>query len=169
MRFQLLNKESPEKIFIYVNNGSGAALPAGQPVAFDMDGTRDGRDVSPATTAAAAKASSLFAGVPPLVIADNTSGMVQVFGFTDNLIYAHMTRAASTDTWASYPALAVGDIMNIDTVGSGFVRSAAGAASAVLGAFVAAGTLASATTLASSIGSTALRLTTAISAFLRAM
>ena len=169
MRFQLLNKESPEKIFIYARNGSGGTLSAGRPTAFDMDGTRDGRDISSATTATATKATSLFAGVPPLDIADNDSGMIQVFGFTDNLMYAHMTRAASTDAWASYPALAVGDIMSIDTVGNGFNRATAGVASAFLGAFMAAQSLASATTLASTLGSAALTLTTQINAFLRAM
>lgn len=169
MRLQLLNRESAEKIFIYVRNGSGGTLSAGRPTAFDMDGTRDGRDVSSATTAAAAKATSLFAGVPPIDIADNDSGMVQVFGFIDNLMYAHVTRAASTDAWASYPALAVGDVMSIDTVGNGFNRSAAGAASAFLAGFVGAQTLASATTLASSIGGSELTLTTQINALLRAM
>ena len=169
MRYQLLNKESPEKIFIYVRNGSGGTLSAGRPTAFDMDGTRDGRDVSSSTTATGVKATTLFAGVPPLDIADNNSGMVQVFGYTDNLIYAHMTRAASTDAWASYGALAVGVRMSIDTVANAFQGTVAGAVSAFLANFAAAQTLVSATTLASSVGGTALALTTQIRAFLRAM
>lgn len=169
MRFGLLNKETPEKIFMYVRNGSGGTLSAGRPTAYDMDGTRDGRDISSATTATGVKATTLFSGVPPMDILDNNSGMVQVYGFTDNLMYAHMTRAASSDAWASYPDLAVGDKMSIDTVGNAFAGVAAGAASAFLANFIAGQTLASATTLASSVGGAALALTTQINAFIRAM
>lgn len=169
-KFQLLNKESPERFFFYVRNGeTSLALLAGEPVAYDMDGTRDGRDVSRANTAAAAKATTLFAGIPPLQIDANQSGMAQVYGFNDNLIYINQTRAASTDVWASYPAVAVGDKLRVETAGNGITRVAAGAASEFLAGIAAAQTVASATTLASSIGGTALRLTTAIKGFLRVM
>lgn len=168
-RFQILNKQSPEKFFIFSQNGEASAvLPAGEPVNFAMDGVNDGFDVELATTGAAVKSTTLFAGIPILEIASKGKGMIQVFGFNSALIYVHKTRAASTDTWASYPDLAIGDKLVVMTVASGFSGFAAGAASDFLAAFVACETKASATTLASSIGSL-LRLTSSIKAFVRAM
>ncbi|KKN05529.1 hypothetical protein LCGC14_1086370 [marine sediment metagenome] len=173
MRFPgLLNKDSPERFYAYVRNGeASAALSAGEPVCYDMDGTNDGLDVSKATTGAAAKCCTLFAGVLPVAIANGDSGMAQVFGYSSNLTFLHMTRAATTDIWASYVALAIGDKLEVETVGNAFSRKAAGAVSAYMPVAAAGETIASATTLVSSLaaGSGNLALTSAITAMIRAM
>jgi len=170
MQWQLLNKISPEKVFIFVGNAeASAALPAGEPICFVMNGTRDGFDVVKAVTGTATKATSLFAGVPIKEIASSGKGTTQVFGFIENLLYTQLSRAASTDSYASGVAVAIGELLQVSTAPNGFLRSGAGAVSAFLPFAVACETKASAASSASTTSDTSTRVTLSLKAFLRAV
>lgn len=163
----LLKKGNPEKVFIWVQ--ADAALAAKTPCAFVMDGTDDGLNCVVANTAGAAKATSLFAGIPNVAIALNAGGWSQVYGVIDDIILVRATRAASTDSYNSNIDIALGDLLNVNTAPSGMVYSAAGAASAALPYCVAAETLASAASSASTTSDSSTAVTTTLKAFLRAM
>jgi len=151
---------------------ASASIPAGSPACFVFNGTNDGVAVVLPSTGAAAKSQTLFSGVVPVAIAAGAVGDCIVFGFCNNLRLVRATRAASTDAWASTPALAIGDALVINTVYNAFSFGVAGASTAILADVVAGQSLASATTLASSSAGTAdtrLADTTALRAFVRAM
>lgn len=149
------------------NDESSSSITKGDAVCFIMDGTRDGKDVIKVTTGAAAKATTLLAGVALETATAGNKVRLAVRGVVQTLNLVLQTRAATTDSWASYPALAIGDVLGIDTVGGNPRRTAAGAASANLAAMVALQTLASATTQASTTSNTSLVSSTTIKAFLR--
>jgi hypothetical protein len=67
------------------------------------------------------------------------------YGFTDAIITLR-TRATSTDSWSSSPAIAVGDQLAPETVGNGLVRVGTLPSSAGNPVFVAAQSLATQTT-----------------------
>lgn len=154
---QLVGLTAPaERVLVRVRSAeSSATIPAGAPCCYVFNATNDGVDVVLPATGAAAKAYTLFAGVAPLAIAAGQQGDTIIFGFCQNLRLVRATRAASTDAWASTPAIAVGDNLLINTVHNAFSFSAAGASTALIAHGVAGATLASATTLASSSGGTA--------------
>ena len=165
----LSDAKSPHSVDIFVNNPGSAALPHGEPVNFIMNGTNDGRNVQNANSGGAAGAHTLFAGVVLEAIPANEGRRVRAAGFVNELLLLTATRAASTDSYASAAAVAIGDVLNIDTNGNGFSRSAAGAATADPGAFIAAQTLASVASAASTTSDTSTRRTSLIKAFIRAM
>jgi len=168
-RFGLLNKDKAEKFFVFVRNDEASAtISRGEPCCLIMDGTRDGFDVVSANSGAAAKATTLFAGIVAENMLAGKVGQAQVFGFVTAIKVVRQTRAASTDSWASFPAVAVGDVLNVETVANGASRSAAGGAGA-MGNIIAGETLASATTLASGASGAGLALTANIKGFVRAM
>lgn len=175
MRFpQLVGLTSPaETLAIRVRNAeSSATIPAGSPVCFVFNGTNDGVDVVLPATGGAARATSLFAGVTPLAVAAGALADTIVYGFVNNLRLVRATRAASTDAWASTPAIGVGDLLIPNTANNAFTFSATAAASAFLAGVIAGQTLASGTTLVSSsggIGDTRLADVVALRAFVRAM
>lgn len=149
------------------NDEASATISKGQPVCFNMDGSREGKDVVLPGSLAAATANGFFAGIALENIASQQSGKVQCRGVIQSVRVVLMTRAATTDGWASYPAYAVGDVLILNTVGNAMSRSTAGAATIVAPQCVAMQTLASATTQASTTSNTSLVSTTTIKAFLR--
>lgn len=144
----------------------------GGPVFYNMNGTRDGFDAVSAESIAAAK-QGFCAG---LAVIDTAPGKVResiIFGTCDYARVITATRGATTDPWGSYAAIAVGDILSIlSATGSvqGLTRAGAGSAG-VFPFFAAVGTLASATTQASSVGSAtfsgSLNSTSALKVFVR--
>jgi hypothetical protein len=126
----------------------------GSPVFFTMDGTRDGIDAVSAEGLAAAK-QGFFAGLSTIDIAPGKIRETIIFGTVEYARVVTATRAATTDVWASYAAIATGDILSVLTAtGSVQALTRAGAGSAgVFPMFAAVGTIASATTQASSVGS----------------
>lgn len=170
MRFGQLSKDRPEKVHVQVRNDEASlAIGVGEPCCLVMDGTRDGLDVVTATTGAGAKATTLLAGVANSSIAASERGMVQVYGVIDNLKLIRQTRAASTDSYQSFTAIAIGDKLQVQTVGNGFSRAGAGAASDHKGYAAAGATYASGASSASTTSDSSTEVTTAIKAFLRIM
>ena len=165
------NKASLSNDFVQIQNNGAAAIAQGAPAIYEMDGTDDGLSAENASDSTAGKASSFLAGVnpDPTAIAVGDYGRVQVRGFIDNLKLIRATRAASTDTYATLAAVAIGDELIVNTVGNGFSRDAAGAATAQLAAIVAVGTLASRASSASTTSDSGTEVTALIDAFLRIM
>jgi hypothetical protein len=77
MRFQRLNREDPEKIFIAVKNVSGATITAGYSAVWDISASVDGVRVTKPATATL----SLFAGIADDDIADSAFGLLQAYGY----------------------------------------------------------------------------------------
>ncbi len=166
----LLGRGTPETRAIVVTNGESAEITIGTPVCFAMDGTDNGSKVVLPSTGAAAKAHTLVAGIiseKNLPTKLPKSGLVQTYGYCPTTKLVRQTRAATTDSWASAVAVAIGDALVVDTVANALARTAAGAASAYLAAFVAAESLASAASSASSTSETRTAVTTSIKTFLR--
>lgn len=163
--------DKADTVVINVKNGETTAIEPGELVVFAMSGTDDGLLVKRPSSMAAATAHSFFAGiVKDRLPADGSKmGTAQIFGFCRRAKIVRMTRAASTDAWASYPAWAAGDRLIVNTVADALSRSDAGAATVNPGVAIAIDTLASATTIASGTASTGLAVTAWAEVFLRAL
>lgn len=158
-----------ETVFIAVKNVHTSSVSRGVPVCFKMSGTDDGFEIIDANTGAAAKSTPLFAGILAQTLATNAKGLSQVYGFNLYTVVTRMTRAASTDSYASCPAIAIGDVMNVDTVANGMSRSATLAASAFLPFCMAAETIASSASSASTSSDSSTAKTTNVKTFIRAL
>jgi hypothetical protein len=168
MQIAELTKDKPERILIQVQNDSANALVVGEPVAFAMDGTDDGLDIHQLSDSTAAK-SLFFAGVCTEAIAAGARGKIQAYGVVTKIKFVMGTRAASTDPYASSPAIVLGDVMLPNTVANAFSRQAAGLASAYMPVCVAIGTTGASASSASTTADSSTARTGTIKAFVRAM
>lgn len=175
MRFaQLVGPNAPaeEAVVRILNGETSATMLEGAPACYIFNGTDDGvRAVLP-NTGTASRAHSLFAGVVGANIPAGAFGPAIVFGYANTIRLVRATRAASTDAWASTPAIGIGDLLVVNTVHNAFTHSATGAITAFMAAIVAGQTLASATTLVSSsagTGDTRLADIAAIRGFVKVM
>ena len=160
----------PESTFIVVRNDEASTVIAvGSPAIFSMDGTRDGKDVELPSSSSALLATGFFAGIATREIAAGASGVLRTYGIVPSLTILRQTRAASTDSWASFLAVASGDALIVNTVVNLMARHTAGIATHLLPYCVALASLASATTIASTTSVTFLTSTGTMKAFLRSM
>ena len=154
MRFKNVgNKADMCAIVTRNNDPNSLAFKAGAPLFFISNATLRGLDVKVADGLVAAEG-GLFAGFNlsgAMVVGDFGESMV--FGFYDYARVLLSTRATTTDVWVSYSAIALGDIMSfITTSGVQAVqRSGAGSATVLGWNVIAAQTLVSFTTQASSV------------------
>lgn len=158
-----------EQVYLLVRNNETSSIPAGTPVCFAMNATRDGIDVQLPATGTDAKNTGFFAGVSEPALAASSVGLVQCYGFTSTLLLTRQTRATSTDSYASAAALALGDWLNVESVGNGASRSGAGSVSVAAPILVAAQSLASAASSASTSSDSSVKVQSTIKAFIRAM
>jgi hypothetical protein len=163
--------DKPDTVVINVKNDESTALETGELVVYAMDGTDDGLAVEKPSSSSAAMATTFFAGVvKDRLPADGTKmGTAQIHGFCRRARIVRQTRAASTDSFASFVALALGDRLIIDTVNNAFSRSDAGAQSAAQAFAVMAETIASAASSASATSDTRTAITAWAKVFLRAL
>lgn len=153
----------------YTSSESTKTIEAGTPVCFTLSGTDDGGLVeNPSSSPSVAVGTQLLAGVSTREYEAGETGEFVVYGFVNKLRLVRGTRAASTDSYASSPAIAVGDHMNLETVADGVSRATA-AASGVLHPFVALETKASSASGASTTSDTSTARTDTIKAFVRLM
>jgi len=148
------------------NDEASTAIAKGDTVCFTMDGTRDGKDVVLPGTGGL-KSHSLIAGVAEEAAVAGAKVRLKARGVVNTLNIMRMTRAATTDAWATIPAVALYDVFNIDTVGGYPRRSAAAAETIHPASIIALGTLASVATQASTTSNTSLVSTSTIKAFVR--
>jgi hypothetical protein len=127
MRIPLLGVK-PQTIANTGKNEDSVALLVGSPVVLVFNGTDDGTALVSPNTAAAQKATSLFAGVSPAGAPVNGIFSYVSNGLVSNARLTVATRAATTAAWASYAAINAGDQLNMDTANNAFAYFAAGSA-----------------------------------------
>jgi hypothetical protein len=116
------------QLLITVRNADTVAIPAGAVASFNANNTNDGVDVVNIATAAANQQAGLFAGIAPRSISAGAVDDIIAYGLVLNAKITLMTRSASTISYVSYPAIAVGDILQAESVNGGLSRSTAGTA-----------------------------------------
>lgn len=153
MRTKTINKNKPEANMITVRNVETSTVPVGTPMIFKCAGdTGDGLDVILPSASTAVKATTLFGGVLSKSFDAGEVGDAYVSGFCRNALYTRGTRAATTDAWPSFVAIALGDKLKIDTVANAFVLNGVGAQSDMqaFAAVADSGAVAASTTTAAS-------------------
>lgn len=170
--YPLADKE-PLKIWAWVENDDSADILKGRPAVFNMDGTDDGIDVI--NPSAAATDTTLLAGIAAEDIKQGQAnlvknrGWVQIYGFHEGIKVVRQTRAASTDSYQSFPAIAKGDRFNVESTPNAVSRSDAGAEAVLFAGIVAAESLASGASSASNTSDTSTAVESTMKAFLRLM
>ena len=92
MQFQRVSLTDANKVFVRVQNVSGATISAGVPVEWDVEVATDGNSVTGCKSGSLA---SLFAGVTDASMTDSAYGLVQVYGFRTS---AYVSRASAGNT-----------------------------------------------------------------------
>lgn len=173
MNIPQIGNKADQVIANIKSDEASITIKSGGPVYLQLDTVDDGLAVLSAESLAAADI-PLFYGLALSDIGPAVDGQSLVFGVHNAGRIVLATRAATTDVWASYSAGAVGDIMTVVTA-TGTIQALirAGANTATTNAMIharLAGTYASATTIASSLGGSASLFSTATAKiFLRAM
>lgn len=171
MQFKnLVGRGDAETVCEVIVNGESSSITVGTPVCYAMDGTDDGSKVVLPATQGATKAHTLVAGIVSEKNLGTTLpkiGLVQRRGYCPVTKLVRATRAATTDSFASQVAVAVGDVLVVDTVANALSRTTAGAASAYFAGFVAGESLASVASAASTTSETRTAITSSIKTFLR--
>ena len=167
MRFKEVGNKRDTIAMVVRNDESSSSIPRGAPVCLTMDGTDDGLAVVLPASGAAIKAHSLAFGVALDTIVAGAFGEVQNFGVCDYVKATINTRAATTDSWTSRAAVAVGQLLVVDTVNNAFATAASVAATSYLPVAVVGSAVASQAASASTTANDATVVTTSIKAFLR--
>ena len=167
MRYQHSGNK-PNFFTLRVKNDSGSSMPAGTLAVYTFDATDDGLAVIRAQDLAV-KTNVGPAGILVEAVADGAVGEAVAYGIAETIVNIN-TRAATSDSWTSQAALAVGAVLKADTVNDGLQRSAASlAASGFLPAFVLAEVVASQAASATATSLTLTVKTTSVKAFVRLM
>lgn len=181
MRVSTLQGNKSEKAWINVRNDeSSASLPKGEPCCLVMDGTEDGLAAVKAVTGTGTKCTTLFGGIPNEAIPPGQIGEAQVYGIISGVKIIRRVRASSGSgtgdhAWPTSPAIALGDIMVVETVNNGITNSAAGAIAANMAPIVAAQATASLATTSHALAESTASIysltvsTISLKLFLRAM
>ena len=169
MNFKTLNDQKPEVVTYLAGNASTTAIVAGNPVCLSLNGTDDGHDVEELCNSAATQSHSFFVGIAVAGIPAKGRAEVTVSGFARGVNILSGTRAASTGTWATQAAIALGDVLILQTVGDALTRSTAGAATVANARAVAMASRASIASGASTTSETGLRRITTMNVWLRSM
>lgn len=173
MRFRTVGNKYDAAFVVVHNPSTSVTIPVGAPCFFIMNGTSDGLDVQNANAAAGA-GQEFVAGVvsTPTGLAPGAFGEAQVYGLCQYTRIQTATRPTSTDTYNSFTAITVGDIMQVVTLTGvdAFSRSGAGSATAIVHNVVAVGVYTSTASQSSSFDTTSrTAITTSLRTFLRIM
>ncbi len=109
------------------NMSTSVTIQQGAPVFNQYTGSFPGKDVVSSQESVAADQVSFY-GCSIQSLAPGAEGYAQMFGFMQNVRIVLNSRAASTDVYATRPAIAIGDILvpSPSTVGvAGWQRSSA--------------------------------------------
>lgn len=167
MRFKMVGNKRDTAAVVVRNAESSATIPAGSPVCLNLSGTDDGLGVI-LPSGSAAKAHAGAFGVMLAAVTASAYGEAQVFGFCNAAIYLIGTRAASSDSWTSTASVALGVMLNIDTINNAFTSSGGTLAkTSFLPMAVLAATVGSVAASATATSDTRTALTTSASVFLR--
>lgn len=161
-----LNKS--ETVLASIKNADTVVIPVGSPVILAMNGTNDGLAVVlPSTAGSLAKIVGFGFGVATTTMQIADLGNSVVFGMCYSLLIQLISRA-TTNSWATYNALSVGQFLSIDSVNNQFVTAATTTAESPFMAVIAQ-TLAAGAGTASSTADSRTAITALIQAFVRVM
>ena len=167
MRFKQVGNKVDIVAVVVKNAEASVAIPAGSPLALELNATNDGLAVVLPATAIANGYGGLF-GVALGSIANGAYGEAQVFGFCQNVVVLSNTRAATTDSWTTRSA-AVGVNLVIDTVNNVFSTAGGTQAASAFIPFAILGASYTGTGAASTSNNTLTASTLLVKAFLRMM
>ena len=128
MLFQRINRTDAEKVFMIVQNVSGSTATQGYNVVLDVSGSVDGVRV----TQASSTDLQAYIGCADTDIANNAYGLVQVYGYREDLfIYSSVGSSVAgdeltvtADKWGLTPQASSGDAKSF-----GFICEAISASS----------------------------------------
>lgn len=150
-----------------VSGETSAEIPAGAPVILN---TSDLSQVKlPSTAGGVTIAHPFFAGVATKATAAGQIVEIVAGGYCPQAKFVNRTRAASTDSWSSVAAQALGNLMTIDTVNDAFGYSTVGAATLMPYAIVLAEAIASIAGSASSTSNSSTAQTQMVKVWVRAL
>jgi len=144
-----------ETIGFSVVNEDAYAIQPGTPVYLASNGTDDGIAVYNPVTAPTTGTDSACIGIMAQPLAVNASGKAVVLGMVTNALVVLATRSATSAVVPSFSAVAIFDFLNVATAVNALSRSGAGSVLGYSPMFVAMQSLASATTQASSVTTSA--------------
>ena len=122
MRFGVLAKDKPERIFVAIK--ANEALEVGDLCVFAMNGTDDGLAVAKGSTG------NFVAGVAGGPLPIGGFGVAQVFGVCEVTNLVRATRALTSASWATAASVSAGESIAPNVFAVASVASFAGAASA---------------------------------------
>ena len=175
MRFKMVGNKRDVSAVV-VSNADTVTIPRGSPICLNVNGTDDGLAVV-LPSGSAAKSHAFFYGVAlydieatPTNSKTSPFGECQVFGFNNYSLFLLGTRAASTDSWTSTASVALGVLLNVDTINNAFSSSGGTLAKTAFLPFAVLGqSIASVAASASATSDTRTANTTAVKTFLRAL
>lgn len=167
MRYQTLGDR--QNFFdVKVKNDTGASVTKGTPICFTFDGTDDAfAFVRPSDSAA--KAHAFFSGILMDTLAAGEIGNARVYGYVSEAIVVRQTRAASTNSYASYASKPLGALCEIHTAANALSIGATLAATSHLPFAILAETLASGASSASNANDSSTAVTETAKVFVRAL
>lgn len=169
MHGPLIGKK-PNRESVKVRNAEvSAQIPLGTPVFLALNGTEDGFAVIRPSTASANSVGDFFSGILERALDAGEVGSSVVYGFCLKALFSQQTRAASTDNFASAPAVAIGDLLTVDTLVNCVTVEAAQPAGEQPYFMKAAQTIASADSIASTSSDTRLAVTQYLKVFIRSL
>jgi hypothetical protein len=150
-----------------INGESATSIVKGNVVCLDSGDL--GKVKLPSGSGGVTVAHPLFAGVAVSDAAPGQPVEITAAGYVTEAIFLRRTRAATTDSYASIAAMAIGNQLTIDTVNNCFAYSTVGAAAMYPVAAVLLESIASSASTASHTSLTALAQTTKVKVFIRAL
>ena len=167
MNSPLGTKDRPWRARVSLMNGEASStIPRGAPVVLKSSDL--GQVVLPAT-GGVTQAHSLFAGIATNAAPAGAPVEIVAGGYCFQARFVNRTRAASTDSYASVPARAVGDLLTIDTVNNAIAYSTVGAASLGVNPLVMVQSIASIASAASATSDTGTVQTQMVKVWVRAL
>lgn len=168
MNAQLGTKDRPWRARISLINGeSSSTINAGSPVV--LSASDNGSKVVLPATAGATVSTPLFAGIAVGTATPGNAVEIVAGGFCYKAKFVHRTRAASTDSYASVAAMAIGNVLTIDTVNNAVAYSTVGAASLACPAIVLMESIASIASAASTTSNSGTASTSMVKVWVRAL
>ncbi len=171
MRLGILGYNKPEKIYIAFKNNEATTVVLGQPMSYVLNGTEDGILTELPNTVSAGKGQGTLAGVCGTLggVTAGAYGLLQVYGFNTATKIVRQARTASTVTFETAAAIAVGEPFQVTSIGNGMTRQGAVATAIHMHYCVAGEAVASLDSIATTTSETRLQVTSTIKTFLRMM
>lgn len=168
MNAPLGTKDRPWRARISLINGeSSSSITAGEPVV--LSASDNGAKVVLPATAGATVSTPLFAGIAAKTTTVGNAVEIVAGGYCAKAKFVVRTRAASTDSFSTVAAMAIGNILTIDTVNNGVAYSTVGAASMAVPAIVLMESIASIAGVASATSLSATVSTSSVKVWVRAL